>query len=141
MATGRSRLKLTVRPLTPARWPALEDLFGRSGACGGGWWVCWGARRRPPEAAAPPEKDAVPGGRAAGPMAGLACLRRRRGGGLVPAAPARGPAVARSRVAAPARRHQAGLVNFLLLRAQGLSPTRRDVGAHSRGVEGSPARE
>jgi len=41
MVTGRSRLKLTVRPLTPARWPALEDLFGRSGACGGCWCMYW----------------------------------------------------------------------------------------------------
>lgn len=30
-------MKLTVRPLTPDLWPALEDLFGRNGACGGCW--------------------------------------------------------------------------------------------------------
>jgi GNAT superfamily N-acetyltransferase len=30
-------LNVTIRPLTPALWPALEDLFGRNGACGGYW--------------------------------------------------------------------------------------------------------
>ena len=30
-------MKLTIRPLTPDLWPALEDLFGARGACGGCW--------------------------------------------------------------------------------------------------------
>ena len=30
-------MKLTVRPLTPDLWPALEDLFGENGACNGCW--------------------------------------------------------------------------------------------------------
>jgi GNAT superfamily N-acetyltransferase len=30
-------MKLDVRPLTPDLWPALEDLFGKKGACGGCW--------------------------------------------------------------------------------------------------------
>ncbi len=30
-------LKLIIRPLTPELWPALEDLFGKNGACGGCW--------------------------------------------------------------------------------------------------------
>lgn len=29
--------KLTIRPLTPGLWPALEDLFGKRGACNGCW--------------------------------------------------------------------------------------------------------
>jgi hypothetical protein len=28
-------MKLTIRPLTPDLWPALEDLFGEKGACNG----------------------------------------------------------------------------------------------------------
>jgi GNAT superfamily N-acetyltransferase len=44
-------VKLTVRPLTPDLWPALEDLFGKLGACSGCWCMYWriGAayRRRP----------------------------------------------------------------------------------------------
>jgi GNAT superfamily N-acetyltransferase len=32
-----ARMKLAVRPLTPDLWPALEDLFGKHGACGGCW--------------------------------------------------------------------------------------------------------
>lgn len=34
-------MKLVVRPLTPARWPALEDLFGKSGASNGCWCMYW----------------------------------------------------------------------------------------------------
>jgi hypothetical protein len=30
-------MKLIVRPLTPELWPALEELFGKRGACGGCW--------------------------------------------------------------------------------------------------------
>ena len=33
--------KLTVRPLTPDLWPALEDLFGPNGACNGCWCMYW----------------------------------------------------------------------------------------------------
>lgn len=33
--------KLTVRPLTSDLWPALEDLFGPNGACGGCWCMYW----------------------------------------------------------------------------------------------------
>lgn len=45
--------KITVRPLTPALWPALENLFGDKGACGGCWCMYWrignAYRRRPAE--------------------------------------------------------------------------------------------
>jgi GNAT superfamily N-acetyltransferase len=34
-------MKLTVRPLTPELWPALEDLFGPNGACSGCWCMYW----------------------------------------------------------------------------------------------------
>jgi GNAT superfamily N-acetyltransferase len=30
-------MKLTIHPLTPHQWPALEDLFGDNGACNGCW--------------------------------------------------------------------------------------------------------
>ena len=32
-----SPVTLTIRPLTPELWPALEDLFGPLGACNGCW--------------------------------------------------------------------------------------------------------
>jgi GNAT superfamily N-acetyltransferase len=32
---------LTVRPLTPELWPALEDLFGKHGASNGCWCMYW----------------------------------------------------------------------------------------------------
>ena len=34
-------MTLAVHPLTPERWSALEDLFGKSGACGGCWCMYW----------------------------------------------------------------------------------------------------
>lgn len=34
-------MKLTIRPLTPDLWSALEDLFGKSGACNGCWCMYW----------------------------------------------------------------------------------------------------
>jgi GNAT superfamily N-acetyltransferase len=30
-------MKLRIRPLTPELWPALEELFGKNGACNGCW--------------------------------------------------------------------------------------------------------
>jgi GNAT superfamily N-acetyltransferase len=46
-------MKLTICPLTPDRWPALEDLFGENGACNGCWCMYWRIgsvyRRRPRE--------------------------------------------------------------------------------------------
>ena len=34
-------MDLTVSPLTPGRWPALEDLFGPAGASNGCWCMYW----------------------------------------------------------------------------------------------------
>jgi GNAT superfamily N-acetyltransferase len=34
-------MKFTIRPLTPDLWPALEDLFGKNGACSGCWCMYW----------------------------------------------------------------------------------------------------
>jgi GNAT superfamily N-acetyltransferase len=33
--------KLSIRPLTPDLWPAIEDLFGKNGACNGCWCMYW----------------------------------------------------------------------------------------------------
>ena len=44
-------MKLAIRPLTPDLWPALEDLFGKSGASNGCWCMYWrlgGAYRERP---------------------------------------------------------------------------------------------
>src|SRR5437763_12469978 len=50
---SRTCMKLTVHPLTPDLWPALEDLFGKLGACNGCWcmWSRIGSayRKRPRE--------------------------------------------------------------------------------------------
>jgi GNAT superfamily N-acetyltransferase len=46
-------VKLTIRPLTPDLWPALEDLFGKHGASNGCWCMYWrigsAYRKRPRE--------------------------------------------------------------------------------------------
>ena len=34
-------MQFTVRPLTSELWPALEDLFGKNGACNGCWCMYW----------------------------------------------------------------------------------------------------
>jgi len=34
-------MQLEIRPLTPDLWPALEDLFGKNGACNGCWCMYW----------------------------------------------------------------------------------------------------
>ena len=39
--TRRPPPALTIRPLTPERWPDVEKLFGERGACGGCWCMWW----------------------------------------------------------------------------------------------------
>jgi GNAT superfamily N-acetyltransferase len=50
---AKAALQLRIEPVTPDRWPALEELFGERGACNGCWCMYWriGAayRRRPGE--------------------------------------------------------------------------------------------
>jgi hypothetical protein len=36
-----SLMDLTIRPLTAALWPAVEDLFGKAGASNGCWCMYW----------------------------------------------------------------------------------------------------
>jgi GNAT superfamily N-acetyltransferase len=40
-AHRRVGMTLTIRPLRPDLWPALEHLFGKNGACGGCWCMYW----------------------------------------------------------------------------------------------------
>jgi GNAT superfamily N-acetyltransferase len=46
-------MKFAIRPLTPALWPSLVDLFGARGACNGCWCMYWriGSRYRQRRAA------------------------------------------------------------------------------------------
>jgi GNAT superfamily N-acetyltransferase len=89
---------VTITPLTPELWPALEDLFGRAGASNGCWCMYWriGPRyherpreenrrdlRRLTESGRPPGLLAFDGGRCAGwcelaPRADLAWLSHTR---------------------------------------------------------------
>ena len=47
-------MKLTIRPLTPDRWPALVDLFGEEGPVSRCWCMYWRIgndyRKRPRDA-------------------------------------------------------------------------------------------
>lgn len=38
---GNRMPSLTFHPLTPGRWPDVEKLFGKRGACGGCWCMFW----------------------------------------------------------------------------------------------------
>ena len=56
-------MKLTVRPLTPDLWPALEDLFGENTAVGDCWCMYWrigsAYRKRPHEENRAPFREVV----------------------------------------------------------------------------------
>lgn len=41
MSAKAEDVRLSVRPVTPELWPALEDLFGERGACAGCWCMYW----------------------------------------------------------------------------------------------------
>jgi GNAT superfamily N-acetyltransferase len=43
-------MTVKVHPLTAARWPDLEQLFGKRGACGGCWCMLWRLKRSQYEA-------------------------------------------------------------------------------------------
>src|SRR3984893_4387974 len=54
MAKTKGGTKFTILPLTPDLWPALDDLFGKSGASNGCWCMYWrlgGAYRETPRGA------------------------------------------------------------------------------------------
>ena len=59
-------MKLTIRPLTPDLWPALENLFGENGAAGGCWCMYWrigrAYRKRPQEENRAAFREVVKGG-------------------------------------------------------------------------------
>jgi GNAT superfamily N-acetyltransferase len=66
-------MRLTIRPLTLELWPALEDLFGKTGACNGCWCMYWrigsAYRRRPPGANRAAFREVVRRGPAPGLLA------------------------------------------------------------------------
>lgn len=103
--SGRAapRVRVTVRPVTPDRWPDLVELFGPRGACGGCWCMWW----RLPHARYEGQKGA--GTRralkrlvAAGRVPGLLAYHRGRPVGWVALAPREVlTRLGRSRVLAP----------------------------------------
>jgi hypothetical protein len=119
---------LTVSPLTPELWAALEDLFGKKGACNGCWCMYWriGAiyRKQPVHRNKAAFEEIVKRGLSPGLIAFGGDLAN----GLVPAYAARCAAVVRSRLAAQAHGRSSSLVAFLSLRAYRLSPEERYVG-------------
>lgn len=66
-------MTLVIHPLTPDRWPALEDLFGSNGACNGCWCMYWrigrAYRSRPHEANKAAFREVVERGPAPGLLA------------------------------------------------------------------------
>src|SRR6516162_3511243 len=124
-------MKLTIRPLTPDLWPALEDLFGESGAVGGCWCMYWrigsAYRKKPREVNKMTFREIVERGAPPGLLA--------FDGVLVSADTAGRAAVAGSRVAAQAGGRCAGLVALLLLCAQGSSQEGRHGDVDRSGIE------
>ena len=123
------RARLTVRPLTADLWPALDDLFGRSGASNGCWCMYWrigGAYRdRPKEENRADLRSVVLRGPASRPPR----LRRRHGGGLVPGDPAPRPPLPGWVHQVRTARRPTGLVGVLLLRPARVPGTGRLLGA------------
>jgi len=134
-------MKLTIRPLTPDLWPALEDLFGENGACYGCWCMYWRIgsqyRKRPREKNKAAFREVVK----RRPPPGLLAFNGDRAVGWCQLNASLRLAVAGSGVAAQARGRSAGLVALLLLCAEGLSQARRHVGANRCGVESRQARQ
>ncbi len=71
---------LVVRPLEPADWPRLEDLFGPRGACGGCWCSYWRApsMRAFREQVGEPARSALRKGVLAGQVHGVLALEGER---------------------------------------------------------------
>src|SRR5881628_1502760 len=42
---ANAQFNLKIRPVTAARWPDLESLFGKNGACAGCWCMWWRLQR------------------------------------------------------------------------------------------------
>jgi len=76
MTKPKGGMKLTILPLTPDLWPALEDLFGKRGACNGCWCMYWrigsAYHKRPRERNRADFREVVRGG----PPPGLVAFHR-----------------------------------------------------------------
>ena len=63
-------MNLTIRPLTPDLWPALEELFAPNWPCKSCWCMYWrignAYRKRPPEANKAAFHEGVEHGRSCG---------------------------------------------------------------------------
>ena len=118
-------MKLTIRPLTPDLWPALEDLFGERGAVGGCWCMYWrignAYRKRPGEKNKADFRAVVK----RGPPPGLLAFDGALAVGWCQLTPRDGRAVARPHMAAEAGGRSPGLVDLLPLCPQGLSAAGR----------------
>src|SRR6266700_1605958 len=104
-------MSLDVFPLTPDRWPAFEDLFGRVGASNGCWCMYWRLGPRLPPTTAHGEQTRPPRDRQR-----PARVRRRRRRRLVRACPTGGPGLVGQGTPSRTGGRPAGLVDSLLLR-------------------------
>src|SRR5215475_5396672 len=59
MTKTKRGIELTIRPVTPDLWPALEDLFGKSGASNGCWCMYWRLGRAYRDSASGENKEAL----------------------------------------------------------------------------------
>lgn len=91
---------IAIRPLTPSRWHAFEELFGARGACGGCWCMYWRVPRKAFEAQkGNGNRDAMHEIVAAKEKPGLLAYRGKQAVGWCSVAPRIDfPSIARSRL-------------------------------------------
>src|SRR5215470_8262306 len=107
MTKPKADMKLKILPLTPDLWPALEDLFGKKGACNGCWCMYWRIGSKYNKRDRAKNKAAFRAIVKNGPPAGPPRLRRRNRRRLVPNHPARRAAMARPPPEPETRRRRA----------------------------------
>jgi hypothetical protein len=134
-------MKLTIRPLTPDLWHALEDLFGKTGACNGCWCMYWRIGSAYRTRSREQNKSAFRAFVKRGPPPGLLAFDGDVAVGWCQLTPHDALPWLDRGWRAQARGCGAGLVALLLLCAQGLSQAGRYVRADCRGAEGRKARQ
>ena len=134
--------KLVVRDLSPALWPALEQLFGARGACGGCWCMYWRLEKgeRWDDLKGAPAKRRMKALVTAGKARGAIAFAGKEPVGWIAYRAAAGFSAARSGADARLRGCGAGLVAPLLLHQGGLAgPGRRGRSSRACAQVAAPA--
>jgi hypothetical protein len=132
-------MTLTIRPLTPSRWPALEDLFGKAGACNGCWCIYWRIGAEYHKRAREKNKRALYRIVKQGPPPGLLAFDGERPVGWCQLIPRRDLGWLNRKPVLEVVRRGAGLGSLLFLYPARASQTWSHDGSHPRRVESGEA--